>query len=368
MAAVSPPAQGYAAVYFPGTTVGSNATRIALGVSEEKSGIDIALQMVPFSTINGYVSGVSPLPAGLSVYLTEVGPLSVLGGRSARVDPEGRFAFSGIPPGQYQVTVRSAMRPAVAAVPVAQTVARIEAAPAQWLWAQADLAVAGQPRTDISLSLTPGMSVSGTVAFRGSALPAPSLTGVRLSFLPLSPSPGAAEMELASASARVDDQGRFTAVGLMPGRYRITASGAGAWTLSSVVAQGRDVLDFPLEIRPGEDVSGIAATFGDRATTVGGALQDVSGQPAAGYTVIIFADDNRYWTPMSRRVQATRPATDGRFSFRSLPPGEYRIAAVVDPEPGQWFDPEFLRQLVVASTTLRIAEGETKTQDLRVAR
>ena len=368
----TPPTQGYAAVYFPGTTVASTATRISLGVSEEKSGVDIALQVVPLSTINGYVSGASPLPAGLSVYLTESGPLSMTGSRSTRVDQEGRFSFTGIPPGQYQITARSPLRPAVAAVPAAagQQFARgVEAAPAQWLWAQAEVTIAGQQRSDVSLSLAPGMSVSGSVAFRGSSLPAPDLTRVRLSFLPIGISAGAAEMELASGTARVDEQGRFTAVGLMPGRYRITAVVAGgSWILSSVTAQGREALDFPLEVRPGEDVAGVVVTFGDRSTTMSGALQDVSGQPTAGYTVVVFADDNRYWTPMSRRVQAARPATDGRFSFRNLPPGEYRLAAVVDPEPGQWFDPEFLRQLVVASTTVRLGEGETKTQDLRVGR
>ena len=367
--ASTPATQGYAAVYFPGTTVASMATRVALGVSEEKSGVDIALQVVPLSTINGYVSGASPLPTGLSVYLTETGPLSVMGGRSTRVDQDGRFTFTSLPPGQYQLTVRSPLRPAVAAVAAVQPGGRpVEAAPAQWLWAQADVTIAGQPRSDVSLSLSPGMSISGSIAFRGSTLPAPEMSRVRLSFLPLSISAGAAEMELASGSARVDEQGRFTAVGLMPGRYRIMASGAGAWILSSVTAQGREALDFPLEVRPGEDVGGVVVTFGDRSTTLGGALQDASGQPAAAYTVVVFADDNRYWTPMSRRVQALRPATDGRFSFRNLPPGEYRLAAVVDPEPGQWFDPEFLRQLVVASTNVRLAEGETKTQDLRVGR
>jgi hypothetical protein len=363
------PTHGYAPVYFPGTTVASMATRISLGVSEEKSGVDIALQIVPLSSINGFVSGASPLPAGLSVYLTENNPLSTMAGRTARVDQEGRFAFSGIPPGQFQLTVRSPLRQAVgvATAGAANQPMRLEAASVQWMWAQAEVMVAGQPRTDVSLSLVPGMSISGSIAFRGSAAP-PELARVRLSFLPIAPSPGAAEMELASGSARVDEQGRFTATGLIPGRYRVTASGAGSWIMSSVNAQGREALDFPLEVRPGEDVGSVVITFSDRSTTLSGALQDATGQPTAGYTVVVFADDNRYWTPLSRRVQAARPATDGRFSFRNLPSGEYRLAAVVDPEPGQWFDPEFLRQLVVASTTVRLAEGESKSQDLRVGR
>ena len=66
-------------------------------------------------------------------------------------------------------------------------------------------------------------------------------------------------------------------------------------------------------------------------------------------------------------MQATRPASDGRFSFGGLPAGEYRLAAVSEVEQGQWFDPAFLRQLLGASITVSLNDGERKTQDLRLA-
>ena len=68
------------------------------------------------------------------------------------------------------------------------------------------------------------------------------------------------------------------------------------------------------------------------------------------------------------RIQATRPTTGGRFNFAGLPAGEYRMAAVSDVEPGTWFDPAFLRQLLNASIPVSLAEGQTRTQDLKVAR
>ena len=43
-------------------------------------------------------------------------------------------------------------------------------------------------------------------------------------------------------------------------------------------------------------------------------------------------------------------------------------AAVVDPEPGEWFDPAFLEQLVGATMPLTLGEGEKKVQDVRIAR
>jgi hypothetical protein len=64
---------------------------------------------------------------------------------------------------------------------------------------------------------------------------------------------------------------------------------------------------------------------------------------------------------------AARPGTDGRFSFRNLPAGSYRLTAVTDVEPGEWFNPDFLSQLGAASIPLTLADGERKVQDIRLA-
>jgi len=84
--------------------------------------------------------------------------------------------------------------------------------------------------------------------------------------------------------------------------------------------------------------------------------------------VILFSADPRYWVPASRRIASARPATDGRFVFAGLPAGEYRLAAVADLEPGAWYDPDVLRQLVGGSVLLSLTEGERRVQDLQVGR
>ena len=133
------------------------------------------------------------------------------------------------------------------------------------------------------------------------------------------------------------------------------------------MVNGRDALDFPLEVVPNGNVSGAVITFADRTQSVSGTLQDALGRPTSDYTIIIFSSDNRYWTPQSRRIRATRPGTDGKFSFTNLPAGQYRLTAVTDAEQGEWFDPAFLSQVVGASVTITLAEGEKKTQDIRMA-
>src|SRR5262245_44545068 len=103
------------------------------------------------------------------------------------------------------------------------------------------------------------------------------------------------------------------------------------------MVNGRDVLDFPLEVRPNEEIGGALLTFGDRTQEVTGTLQDPSGRPTPDFTIIVFASDKQYWLPQSRRIVSARPDTTGRFTVRGLPPGDYRISAVTDVETGEWF-------------------------------
>src|SRR6185436_18844445 len=117
--------------------------------------------------------------------------------------------------------------------------------------------------------------------------------------------------------------------GVVPGTYSMTtAFGLDGWSLSSVVAGGRDILDVPLEIGAMGDVSGVVVTFTDRLAEVSGTLQSAANVPAPDYFVVVFPSDRTLWRPGARRVQFSRPSTDGRFQIRDLPPGDYLVAAL----------------------------------------
>ena len=57
---------------------------------------------------------------------------------------------------------------------------------------------------------------------------------------------------------------------------------------------------------------------------------------------------------------------DGKFTLRNLLPGEYLLAAVTDIDNGEWLDPAFLDQIAPNALKLSLAEGEKKTQDIRI--
>jgi hypothetical protein len=126
-------------------------------------------------------------------------------------------------------------------------------------------------------------------------------------------------------------------------------------------------MDLPVEVLPNENIADAVITFVDYEQTVSGVLQDASGRPAPDYTIVLFSTDKRYWLPESRRLRWARPATDGRYSIRGIPPGQYRMATVTDLLPSDLTDASFLDELVATSFTLTIGDGENKAQDLRIA-
>jgi len=140
------------------------------------------------------------------------------------------------------------------------------------------------------------------------------------------------------------------------------------WWLRSVVIDGRDVLDFPLELGAAGDVAGAVATFTDQRSELSGTLQTAANTPAPDYFVVVFPANRTFWRPGSRRAQFTRPGTDGRFTFRDLPAGDYLMAAVTDLEPTDLSDASFMERLISTALKVHLDDGETKTQDLRLVR
>jgi protocatechuate 3,4-dioxygenase beta subunit len=368
------PTPGYAPVYYPGTTQPASAATVAVNAAEEKMGVDFQLQLVPVARVEGVVvNSNGPAPRNVQVSLLSAGQaVPGVGTSSTRADANGRFRFSNIAPGQYILVARGTLAegrgggridaPTPAAAARAEAVAQASAAR---LWAMLEVGVDGRNLENLVLTLQPGMTITGRLNFEGTSPVPADLTRIRVSAVPVDMAGPAREIA-SPAPGRVDANGRFTLAGVVPGRYRITASGGQGWTLASSTISGQDTLDFPLEMKPSQNLSGVTVTFTDKQAEVTGTIVNDSGQPAADYTIILYAAEREFWTPGSRRIFSQRPGTDGRFTFRNMPAGDYRIAPVLDPEPGTWFDPAFLQQLDTNALRVPIGPGEKKVQNLRI--
>ena len=171
-----------------------------------------------------------------------------------------------------------------------------------------------------------------------------------------------------SPQAKIDSNGRFTMTDVFPGKYRVSAAviGVQGWVVDSIMAGNQDALDFPLEVSGSRNVSGIVVTFGDRVTELSGTIATQQGEPATEQTILLYPADQKYWTPQSRRIRTVRASADGQFNFRIVPPGEYRLTTLVDPDPGIWYDREVLEQLDSSSVRIVLAEGEKKVEHVRI--
>src|SRR5207244_11934911 len=96
----------YAPVYYPGTTTPASASKVTLGLAEERSGIDFQLQLVPTAKVQGVLAGADGTLQGAQISLQPAGRQDVplvpgVGTNMTRVNQDGKFSFPNVTPGQY---------------------------------------------------------------------------------------------------------------------------------------------------------------------------------------------------------------------------------------------------------------------------
>jgi hypothetical protein len=362
-------------VYYPAATNAAQATVLTLASGQEVTGLDLTLRRIATSVLGGVVRLPDGRPAaGASVQLTAelpAGPFKPESGLvlNATTDNEGKFRIVQAAPGEYQLIARAAATPPPPSTPGFVTPGPI----GPQLWASTRLSISGADIDGLTLNVAPGFTITGRVVFQSDTQKPPANAALRILAVPSSVAaqrPGTSVNTIAFVPASTTrPDGTFEVVSLPPGKFKLmisgTSIGAGSWTPRSAVMGGRDLLDADFEIE-GAGKSEVTVTLTDKVTELSGMLQSSSGAPASDVFVIAYAADRRLWGPGARRVQAVRPAVDGRYTINGLPPGDYLVAAVLDIDPNDWNDPAFLDQLVPASIKLTLGEGEKKTQHLRI--
>ena len=393
-AAASPPASFiYVPTYYAGASSFAGASRIRLGPGDERLDVDFVVSPARTAIIEGAIVGAGNAHAAVQLSIQPDGPRTpssfssypVLTLRPGEVN---QFRYTSVAPGRYRVMARLGPRTdnsvTVAGVTNAGagrvTSGSLSASSPDTLYGVADVDISGMDLTGVILALQPGAIVSGRVVFDSTSAKRPEdLSRMRVNLSPpggtyMSSSGGTVVGNLFNsvAPAEIRPDGTFTATGIAPGTYLLRATMptelGQTWTLQSAVVNGQDVLDVPLEISPGTTISDAVLTFSDSHSELTGTLQTSAGTPAPDYFIVAFSQTRTYWTPQSRRLKSVRPGTDGRFTIKDLPAGDYFIAALTDVDPDEWQTPAFLDQLVSAAIKISITPGGRVTQDIRVVR
>jgi hypothetical protein len=338
----------YAPTYYPSATSVNDARAVIVGVSQEVSDINVSLQLVRTSRIAGRVMNPDGTPTtGGNVNLmpdSAAGRGAQIGQNyGSRIQRDGSFSIGNVPPGRYLLRARGdGDAPQFGTQP---------------------LSVDGGDVGDITVVLSAGATITGTISFQPGAAQVPEITQVRI---------GAPTTDQTAfgpqANARVDKDGRFTLTGVSTGPHLIRPSGGNmrGWSLKSVTLDGRDITDTPIEVRAGQTLSNVAIVFTDKVTEVSGTITTESGTPMPDFTVLAFPTDNSLWRPQARQIMTTRPDQTGKYRLRGLPPADYYIVTVDPTEQGEWFDPAYLDAHRAGAARVTLAEGDVKTQDFRV--
>jgi hypothetical protein len=365
------------ATYYPGVVQPGDATRITLGASDERVGLDFAMRLSHAASIDGTLVAPdgSTLPP-VQVLIRGGGPeLPVFGGSmssgpsvSVRT-AERTFRISNVAPGRYRIFARTFNAPGSGAMAISSGGARPPSADtAGVFWAESDVEIGGSDLTGVTLALQRAPGVTGRVAFAsGSASPpATDASGVRVTLTPVAESSRGSNGLSAPIAATTRADGAFEFPAVIPGAYRLDVSPSGGWWPRSAIVNGRDALDQSLDVGA-TGIEGMAVTLSDRPASIAGTFTGPAGRPAPEHFIVVFASERAFWSPGSRRVVSVRPATDGGFEVRGLPPGSYQLAALTDLDPADLEDASFLESLVPSAVPVTLGEGERVVRDIRIA-
>ena len=343
---------GFSQIFYPGATSVAQATPIAVRVGEERSGVDFAVQYSPVARVEGTILSPDGTPTAARVNLVVNDPNTSTTGieaiRMSQAGPDGRFSFAEIAPGPYTMSAHTAQPGATGERP-------------QMLAAFSDVDV----QSDISgltVTLQESLTVSGVIRYDGEGT-APNPASLRVSLMPWQQ--GGSTVTISTSSVTTAADGRFTLPGVTPGRYRLSVGPVPlqtSWVVRSATLLGQEALDLPADVR--QSITDASIVLTDRKSELTGRVEASAGG-STDYTIVLFSADRAHWVPQSRRILTARTASDGSFTFRNVPPGDYQLAPVDDVEQGEWYDPSFLQRLVPGAIRVTIAEGEKKVQDLK---
>jgi hypothetical protein len=282
-------------------------------------------------------------------------PISSVGAWFRTARPDGRFSFAGLLPGAYVLRGNNSPPGTIGGPPESGGVFQMSVA------TPISVSAAGMP--DASVGMAPNGTIAGKLALATIAAPV-DLSRVIINFHPVTTS---ADWEAALVRTPPDQGGAFHLKEVVPGRYRVDVSGLPAgWTLASAIFEGRDAADHHLAVESGREYLNGVLSFTNRTGEISGMLSNALNAPVARQSVVLFPADRQLWLPQSRRMQVAQTGPDGRFTFRGLMEGDYRLGAVNDLEAGQHFDRDFLAQLLPASVAVTLGEGERKNQDIKI--
>jgi hypothetical protein len=253
-------------------------------------------------------------------------------GEPAKVSASGEFEVRGLTPGSYMVT---------AAIGKAG------------IWRASPTDVDAANMEGLILTIGNYFSAPGRIRVEGDAV-------LDMKSLRVHERPGgtSADSDYDDPGDRVAEDSTVKLTNLIPDPYGVVVSGLpnGFYT-KSIRAGETDITYSGFELRDGPPAR-IDVLVSPKAATVSGVAQiRDSDKTAAGATVVLVPAEKER-AQIAEFYQHATTDQFGRFAFKSVVPGEYKVYAWEDVESTAWRDPEFMKPLEGMGESVTVGEGD----------
>lgn len=328
----TPAPRGYSPTYYPNSPDIGHATPVDVRAGALVTEIDIRLQRQVQFSVRGKLPEESD--PRRSRFFVRILPRDSDGNTSPGREMPGSFEFQGLVPGSYMLL-------------------GTQASGDQRTYASLPVEIFNQDVDAGMLQFKPAASVSGTVRVAaGAALP----SGVHVTLQPDGPT----IFSFPSSDAKPD--GSFVLKDVPPIVYTVNVSGIGRMYLKTIQVGDRKAengkADFTQSTAP------LAIVLGADTGIIEGHVKDAEGKPVARARVTVVPQgDHAVRTDLARFAFTD---DDGAFSVKDVPPGDCKVFAWEDVEPGAPDDPAFRKRFERRGVGVVLKPGGKTKADLTV--
>jgi hypothetical protein len=372
--------------FYPSVSSIKEAKTVAVSPGLEQSDVDIRIPDRRLFRISGTAiakNSKSPL-RGLKVAFEKVGDRqagtysSGSNDRSKQTatDEQGGWAFKDLPKGKYRITV--SMEDSDYYSPSErlrrQQQQQRQQADSQPKYAplSKEIEIEDKDLQDLSFELAPEATISGTVVVEGDK-PFPDYVSItvfdqerKLNSSTFIGSDGSVKRDGKNASDDGKAPRAFRIDRLSEGDFIFNVSSDSGYYIKSVKMGNTDLMKSPLELKDGQDVTGVQIVLGTDVGILKGKIKDYKPGRRA-FVAVIPVDAVTGSINAMQRLDVDTVNPNGEFELKAAP-GEYFV--VIETDNNNKLDPEkqslaqWLRDLVKGAPKVTLKSGVTETISL----
>ena len=325
---------GRAATYFPNAADAAHAVPIEVAAGAQLRGFDIHMRRERVFSVRGKL----PESADRSNrrYFVRVAPRDSnlnFSSFGSTMNNNATFECPGLPPGEY--VLMATMYDGDKQIPARQVVNIVDS------------------DVEVTLNFSPPSDVSGMVRVEGQTSKA--LEDLRVSLQPEGQS-------AFGVSATIKANGAFVLRNVTPDVYLVNFNAPDGTYVKSIGAGDQDASNWRVDLTKGSGP--IAITLGTDIGVVEGTVENAAGEPAVRVRVNLIPYGNHLGRPDLGRFAFTDEK--GHFRMRGAAPGEYKLFAWDNVEPGAPQDPEFRKPFEKQAVPVKLQPNGQESVKLKL--